>query len=191
MDNEERAIEALERAEMEKGPEPDDKALYFVIDSDEKAEWALKKIKEAEDEHDRLMALIEQEQASLNERRETFDRALERETDFLKSALNTYMRTVKCKATKTQESYQLLTGKLVRKMPSVDFNVDSEALVNWLRVNGRDNLVQVVEKPRWSDLKKLLKADIESGSAVIESTGELVEGVKAVESPEKFSIKFN
>ena len=63
------------------GPEPG----RFVIDSDEKAEWALKKIREAEDEHERLIALVEQERAALDEKKARFDAALERDTAFLKA----------------------------------------------------------------------------------------------------------
>lgn len=190
MDREEQIIEAQERAEMPSGPEPEE-APRFIIDSDDKAEWALRKIKDAQEEHDRLMELVEKEQAKLDDRRNMIELALDRDTDYLKSQLASYMRTVKCKATKTQESYQLLTGKLVRKMPSVDYEVDSEALAKWLRENNREDFLAVTVKPRWGEIKKLLTADTASGTAVITGTGELVEGVKAIESPEKFSIKFN
>lgn len=193
MDNEERIIEALERAEMDNGwdaPEPEPKPA-FVIDSDEKAEWALKKIKDAQEEHDRLIALVDAEQERLNERRNMIDLALDRDTDFLRSQLAAYMRTVKCKATKTQESYQLLTGKLVRKIPSVEFEVDNDALAKWLGENGREDLLNVSVKPKWGEFKKLVTGDAESGAVVIAATGEAVDGIKAVESHEKFSIKFN
>lgn len=163
----------------------------FVIDNDALAEWALKKIKEAEDEHARLIALVEQERAALDEKKAKFDAALERDTAFLKAALDGYMRTVKCKSSKTQESYQLLSGKLIRKKAGVDFDVDSEALVGWLRENKHDELMNVTVKPRWGDIKKLLIADPESGAVVIGETGEVIDGVTAVEKPETFSIKFN
>lgn len=168
-----------------------DEPQRFVIDSDELAEWALKKIKEAQDEHDRLVALVEQERAALDAKEEKFDKALERDTAFLKFALSDYMRTVKCKATKTQESYQLLSGKLIRKKAGVDYKVNDEALVGWLRENKRDDLVNVTVKPRWGDIKKMLIADPASGAVVISETGEVIDGVTAVEKPETFSIKFN
>lgn len=190
INNEERICQRMEDEEANGLPaefvrEPD----QFIIDSDSKAEWALKKIREAEDEHTRLMSLIDQEQQSLDERKAAFDKALERETEYLKYALNQYMRTVPCKATKTQESYQLLSGKLIRKKPAVDYEVDNERLTNWLRENKRDDLLKVA--PRWADVKKLLTADPVSGAATITDTGELVDGVTAIETPEKFTIKFN
>lgn len=163
----------------------------FVIDNDGKAEWAVKKIKEAEDEHERLIALVEQERAALDEKKARFDAALERDTAFLKAALDGYMRTVTCKSSKTQESYQLLSGKLIRKKAGVDFDVDSEALAGWLRESGREDFLAVTVKPMWGEIKKRLAADPESGAVVIAETGEVVEGVTAVEKPETFSIKFN
>jgi len=187
MDKEEKIIEAARTTNF---PEPEEPPR-FIIDNDDKAEWALRKIKEAEEEHARLMALIDKEQQSLDERKATFDRALERDTGYLTAALNDYMRTVRCRETKTQQSYQLLSGKLVRRMPSVDYEVDGESLAKWLNENGREDLVKVTIAPRWGDLKKLLTGDTESGAVTIASTGEMVEGVKAVASPEKFSIKFN
>jgi len=165
--------------------------VRFVIDNDGKAEWALKRIKEAEDEHERLIALVEQERAALDEKKARFDAALERDTAFLKDALDGYMRTVKCKESKTQESYQLLSGKLIRKKAGVDFSVDSDALTGWLRESGREDLLAVTVKPMWGEIKKRLTADPESGAVVIAETGEVVEGVTAVEKPETFSIKFN
>lgn len=163
----------------------------FVIDNDGKAEWAVKKIKEAEDEHERLIALIEQERAALDEKKARFDAALERDTAFLKAALDGYMRTVKCRSGKTQDSYQLLSGKLIRKKAGVDFSVDSDALAGWLRESGREDFLAVTVKPMWGEIKKRLAADPESGAVVIAETGEVVEGVTAVEKPETFSIKFN
>lgn len=181
----------MEEAWFEAQEEALEEPKRFVIDSDELAEWALKKIKEAEEEHDRLVALVEQERAALDDKEAKFDKALERDTAFLKFALSDYMRTVKCKATKTQESYQLLTGKLIRKKASVDYKVNDEALVGWLRENKHDELINVTVKPRWGEIKKMLVADPESGAVVIGETGEVIDGVTAVEKPETFSIKFN
>lgn len=181
----------MEEAWFEDQEEALEEPKRFVIDNDELAEWALKKIKEAEEEHDRLMALVAKERVALDAKADKLDQALERDTAFLKFALSDYMRTVKCKATKTQESYQLLTGKLIRKKASVDYNVNNDALVGWLRENKHDDLVSVTVKPRWGDIKKLLVADPESGAVVIGETGEVIDGVTAVEKPETFSIKFN
>lgn len=165
--------------------------LSFVIDDDSKAEWALGKIKEAQEEHDRLIALVDEQQAALDDRRAQIDRQLERDTEYLKYLLSAYMGKVKCKSAKTQDTYQLLSGKLVRKHASLDYDVDNAKLAAWLQENGHAALVKTEVKPMWAEVKKLLSGDPTTGAVTFADTGELVEGIKANQTAEKFSIKFN
>lgn len=181
----------MQEDEEETEDEIEDEKKHFVIDDDKKAEWALGKIKEARDEHDRLMALVEQQQEELEAKRKAIDKRLERETSYLRQLLEWYMDRVKCKSTKTQDTYQLLSGKLVRKKPGIEYKVDSDLLSGWLKENGMADLVVVTEKPKWGEVKKKLQADEESGVVYAAETGEVVEGVTAVEKPAEFDIKFN
>ena len=100
--------EQYEQTEPEAAIEGD-----FIIDNDSKAEWALKKIKAAQDEHDRLIALADEEEDRLKVKRAKIDSKLETDTSYLKFLLSKYIDTVTCKETKTQKSYQLLTGKKI------------------------------------------------------------------------------
>ena len=162
----------------------------FTITDDSKAEWALGKIREAQEEHDRLMALVDEKEFQLKEQREEIEARYDRDTSYLKHLLEEYMQTVKCKSTKTQDTYQLLTGKLVRKRPSVTYEVDEPKLIVWLSQTGRADLIKTKCTPAWAEIKKLLTGDAETGLAVIEETGECVDGIKAVETPGGFDIKF-
>ena len=99
------------------------------------------------------------------------------------------MQTVAVKSTKTQDTYQLLSGKLVRKRPSVTFEVDDAKLLEWLDSTNREDMIKTTRKPAWAEIKKLLTGDAETGLAVIEETGECVDGIKAVETPGSFDIK--
>ena len=47
---------------------PEEQQDGFKIDSDSKAEWAVKRIKEAEREQNRLLALVDEERAELDVR---------------------------------------------------------------------------------------------------------------------------
>ena len=163
----------------------------FTITDDSKAEWAIGKIRDAAEEHDRLMALVEEKEQQLKEKRTEIESRFERETSYLRHLLEEYMQTVKVKSTKTQDTYQLLSGKLVRKHPTVNYEVDSDKLLDWLEKNGKADMIKVTvsTKPAWAEIKKLLVGDTETGLAVIESTGECVDGVKAVETPGSFDIK--
>lgn len=64
--------------------------------------------------------------------------------------------------------------------------VDDSKLVPWLRENGYGDLVKVEESAKWGELKKLLAYTGEI--ATIQSTGEIVEGVTAYETPATFTV---
>lgn len=159
----------------------------FAIDNDDKAEWALKKIKDAQAEHSRLTALIDKEEERLRRAREAADKALENGTSHLKFLLSCYMQTVKGKETKTQKSYQLLTGKLVYKYGGTEYVKDDEELLNWTALN-KPEYIKTKSSVDWANLKKELIVT-ESGE-VIDSSGEILECVRAEKKPDKLDIKF-
>lgn len=159
----------------------------FVIDNDSKAEWALKKIKEAQDEHDRLLALVIEEEQLLQAKKEQIDKRLDNTTAYLRSLLLSYMETVKCKETQTQRSYQLLTGKLIRKKGTIDFVRDEEKLLAWTQANKPD-LVKAKYSVDWNTLKKTLT--VTPKGEVITEEGELLDCITTEQKPDKFEIKF-
>lgn len=161
----------------------------FVIDSDEKAEWALEKIKAAREERDRLWDLVIAKQEELDRKKTEIEERYEQETSYLLFRLKDYMETVKVKSTKTQDTYQLLSGKLVRKKPSVDYIVNQEELLGWLQSNNMGEYIKTVVSPKWGEIKKLLTGNTETGFATTEA-GEVVDGVTAIEKQGSFEIKF-
>ena len=58
-------------------------ATEFTIDTDEKAEWALKKVLAAKKEKERLTALIEAERESLDRKQEEVDKRFENDTSYM------------------------------------------------------------------------------------------------------------
>lgn len=159
----------------------------FNIKDDGTADWAVGKIKEAQEEHDRLQALIDAKRAELDEAEAKNDKQLEQNTGFLKAKLMEYMRTVKCKDTKTQSTYQLLSGKLVRKKGRLNFQKDEEAMESWLLENAPD-YVDFKSVIKWGDFKKTLLVT-EDGTVASED-GEVLDFIKAEVGPEEFEVKF-
>lgn len=159
----------------------------FIIDDDEKAEWALKKIKAEVDEHERLQKLITAELDNLKAKQIEIDKSLDDKTSYLKYLLNNYMETVSCKATKTQKTYQLLTGKLVHKFGGTEYIKDEDALIDWA-LGSRPLLVKVKQTIDWAALKKEIITD-ENG-LVMTADGEIIECIKAEKKPDSFDIKF-
>ena len=159
----------------------------FCVDNDSKAEWAIKKIKEAQDEHDRLLALVIEEEQLLQAKKEQIDKRLDSDTAYLRSLLMAYMESVKCKETQTQKSYQLLTGKLIRKKGTIDYIRDEEKLLEWTKQNKPD-LVKAKYSVDWSTLKKTLT--VTPKGEVITDDGELLDCITTEVKPDKFEIKF-
>lgn len=96
---------------------------------------------------------------------------MENGTAFLTSCLADFFNTVPHKTTKTTEKYRLLSGTLTLKKGTVKATVDD---------------AKVEESAKWGELKKLLAYTGEI--ATIQSTGEIVEGVTAYETPATFTV---
>mgnify|MGYP002741678790 CR=1 FL=1 len=138
----------------------------FRITDDRCADWAIRKIAEERSEYNRLKELADQQKAAIEEKVEAARRRMENGTAFLTSCLADFFNTVPHKTTKTTEKYRLLSGTLTLKKGTVKATVEESA--------------------KWGELKKLLAYTGEI--ATIQSTGEIVEGVTAYETPATFTV---
>lgn len=156
----------------------------FFIQDDKTADWAIKKIKEAEAERDRLLALVDVEIADLMEKAETYKKQCDFETSALRMMLEEYFRTVKRKATKTQETYKLIQGTLTWKKPQQRLK-QTEALIEYVKANA-PAYIKTKEEVAWGDYKKTLQI---AGELVLNEDGEVVEGVEIEMTVPEFIIK--
>ena len=159
----------------------------FVIDNDEKAEWALRKIREATEERDRLLSLAQLERLRIDKEEEGIRSRFESDTGFLKVLLQNYFDTVQHKETKTQEKYQLLSGALVKKKGGVKYTRDDAAIIKWIQDNQRNEFLKVKLSPDWENLKK--QTTVHDGVVIFSETGEVVEGVTVEQEPDEFVVK--
>lgn len=153
----------------------------FVIDTDAKAEWALKKIKEARADRDKWVAWYNAKIKEITE-----------QTDFdtmnLERMLAEYFQTVPHKKTKTEESYKLPGGKLFIKKqnPEFDYKTHQEETIAWCKKNNLLDFVKTKEELNWSELKKV--TGVFEGNVVTED-GEIVPGITVTERPDKFVVE--
>lgn len=161
----------------------------FVVDDDQKAEWCIRKIAETKKE---MMDWIDFYVAQTDKVR---DKCLRR-IQFFEAMLEKYFSSVPHKVTKTQESYQLPSGKLVVKKQGPDYERDDALILAWMKANDEDRFVKVKESVDWSELKK--KLDIlqltAGGEQVAEQvvfteTGEVVPGITVTERPDVFKVE--
>ncbi len=180
--------------EMEKiaaaddGQEAAQEKKAFVIDDDNKADWAIRKIDEEKQEFNRIRELAEEQTARIEQKVEAAERRFNQRTSYLRSLLGSYFMQVPHRKTKTQESYRLLSGSLVLKLPKVKPVYEEDELVKYLKESGMPDYIKTEEKARWGELKKLL--DLSQGKhPVIKDTGELVECIRVEETPAEFKVE--
>ena len=168
---------------------PEEQQDGFKIDSDSKAEWAVKRIKEAEREQNRLLALVDEERAELDVREKEILDNYAKKTDGLKALLEEYLRAQYAKEeareTNTQITYQLLSGKLVYKKSGLELKQNADVLVNWCKEHLPD-AVNVTYTPKWAEIKKNIK--VVDGVPVYAPTGEVVDGVEEAYVASKFNV---
>ena len=159
----------------------------FTITDDNKADWALKKIAEERKEVERLNALAKQQIEEIELKIKHLEETTERKTAFLKGCLAQYFETVPHKATKTQETYKLLSGSLVFKLPSQKMVKDDEKLLEYFKQNNMNEYIKTKETPAWAEFKKNLS--IVDDKVIDTSTGEVVDVVKVEETAGSFEVK--
>ena len=163
----------------------EEEQITFVVDDDQKAEWCLAKIREAEAEKQRWKEFYEDRLAKVNAAE---DAKIERMRFFLEQ----YFRTVPHKETKTQQSYQLPSGKLVLKHQAPEVERDDDQLIPWLRENYEGDYVKTKESVDWSALKKAFQDDEligVIGENYVTHDGEIIPGITVTERPDVFKVE--
>lgn len=100
--------------------------------------------------------------------------------------LEVYFDTLPHKKTKTQESYPLPSGKLVRKHQDTEFIRNDEELLSWLHENNGEKYIKTKESVDWAGMKKTLSV---LGETVVDENGEIIPCIKASERPDVFKVE--
>lgn len=164
----------------------------FVIDNDQKAEWALQKIAEIDNEYKRLADVCDKQIEMYASSKTAYKDKRDGDRGGLVAMLSDYFETVKAKATKTQATYKLPTGKLVKKLEKADFVHDDKKLIEILE---NTEFVEQLPKLKWAEFKKTLNiitSENEYGevvNVVVNDDGEIVEGVTVEIKPATFDVE--
>ena len=141
--------------------------MFPQIQNDDEAEECIKAIRDAE----ALQTIADASQ-----------RIIENNT----ARLEAYFDTLPHKVTKTQESYPLPSGKLVRKHRDPEFVRNDDELLSWLHENNGEKYIKIKESPDWAGLKKTLTV---MGETVVDENGEIIPCIKATERPDEFKVE--
>ena len=174
----------------------------FVVDTDEKAEWAIKKIAEERAEAQRYISVCQNAISTYQDKIEKAKADLDNKTSYFTFQLQRYMDTVKAKETKTQKTYKLPSGTLKVKYQKPEYKRDDDKLTEFLKKNNYTDYIETIYKPKWGEFKKI--ASLNRDAIVDEETGELidytpyylvdangnkVEGVEVIEREPVFEVQ--
>ena len=126
----------------------------FIIDTDAKADWCLKKIQEERKEVERLTKTIDEEIEFLKLKKQKIEEGLDGKISFLQSKLFDYFRTVQSKELKTCYKYKLPSGELVYNKETVKYERDDDKIIDWLANNGKGDYIKHKLLVDWAELKK-------------------------------------
>lgn len=163
----------------------------FAVDTQEKAAWALRKlrkIRQAQTENtntanaimDSLRKEIEAAQEWLKQQNE----GLEQEASFFVCGLETYHRKLMEENPKVK-TVKLPFGTLKLRAQQPEYIRDAATLLAWAK-SSRPDAVKVVESADWATIKKSVV--VQNGAAVDTTTGEVVP-VRVVEREPKFEVE--
>lgn len=171
----------------------------FTVDSIDKANWVIDKIKQEEKS---LEFFIKSTEAEINRLKLTLEKEkqkIENNTGYLKSLLKDYIETedVPLKMAKTSASVKLATGKIVKKFEQkkIVSNTEKEVkkdndLIEYCETS-HPELVKISKTVDWSKLKKEfeIKTIMDKDVVVDLSNGEILEFMGVETVPEKIEIK--
>lgn len=126
----------------------------FVVNTDAKADWCCKIIKQEEAEVERLIKTIDEEISMLKLKKERLKEQLESKTRFLQSKLFDYFRTVNSKELKTCYKYKLPNAELVYMKPAIKYERDDDKIMSWLSEHNKLDYIKTNPTVDWAELKK-------------------------------------
>lgn len=157
--------------------------VRFTVDDDQKAEWCLDKIREANDEKEKWTAFY------MDRLKKICDQC-DAKIAFMQEKLKPYFAMVPHKVTKTQESYALPSGKLVLKEQKPEWVHDDAQLLPWVKAN-LPEMIRTKESVDWAELKKELTViwQEDGTQTITNADGLIVPGVTVTERPDEFKVE--
>lgn len=179
------AIELAEYLDRETGVEEQE---GFVIDTEQKANWALRKIKQLQDKMDANADLAAEEIAKVEAWEKEVNEGLHQSILFFTGLLEQYHRGVYAKDPEAK-TIKLPHGQLKMRAQQPEFRRDNDKLLAWLESKGTIGkaYIKIAKSPHWGELKERLR--IAGDRMVDPETGEVVPGVEVVEREPKFSVE--
>lgn len=126
----------------------------FVINTDAKADWALKIIQKERQEVERLTKTINEEIEMLKLKKQRIVNSLDGKIGYLQGKLFEYFNTVESRELKTCYKYKLPSGELIYSKETVRYERDDKKIIQWLADHNYMDYIKVTPSVDWAELKK-------------------------------------
>lgn len=153
------------------------------INNDLIIEKMLVEMKEHNTEKDRL---IEISKAMINEYKlkiEKYEKEKKEKEEFVLSQISGLLEDMKLKETKTQFSYKLPSGQIIKKKAEQTIKLNKEIDLSQIP----QEFIETKESVKWAELKKTLI--ITEDSIISKDTGEIINYCSVETKPEELKIK--
>jgi phage host-nuclease inhibitor protein Gam len=145
----------------------------FIVDDDQKADWALRKIAAVKAQKADIKAQAEQQMNVIKQWETEQAERLEKDVEYFTSMLISYA-TQKRESNPKFKTQKLPHGKIGFRKQQPQWMFDDD-IVSKLKKSGNGALIRIKEEPDKVAMKKLLS--VQGNKAVDLSTGEIVPGI--------------
>ena len=171
----------------------------FEIKDASTADWAISKIADERKRRDYFIECANKEIEKLKAQIKEMEDKCERTTSYLSGCLGKYLERdeVPKKKTATQESITLPAGKIIKKLPKIEYIMSSGEAVTKHKndddfikeIKGLDKkLIKTIKEVDWATLKKNI-TNTEDGIVVYKETGDIIESLSTRETLPSIEVK--
>lgn len=171
----------------------------FEIKDASTADWAISKIADERKRRDYFIECANKEIEKLKAQIKEMEDKCERTTSYLSGCLGKYLERdeVPKKKTATQESITLPAGKIIKKLPKIEYIMSSGEAVTKHKndddfikeIKGLDKkLIKTIKEVDWATLKKNI-TNTEDGMVVYKETGDIIESLSTRETLPSIEVK--
>lgn len=171
----------------------------FEIKDASTADWAISKIADERKRKDYFVECAKKEIERLQTQIKEIEEKCERTTSYLSGCLGKYLELdeVPKKKTTTQESVTLPAGKIVKKLPRIEYVMSDGEAVTKHKSDDKfieeikkidTKLIKTVKEVDWATLKENITSD-EEGNVMLKDTGEYIESLSTRKTLPSIEIK--
>jgi hypothetical protein len=163
----------------------------FVIDDDQKAAWAMRKLRSLRAKQKVNEEIAAEEIARVNAWLESVNKTIENDAEYFVAHLSGYGHRVRLNPDDPRKSVTLPHGKISTRQSSRKWSVDSDIFLDWARKSAPD-LIRIKEEPALTKIKEAYAELVVQNASVLEvvtKDGEIVPGLTIEEGSLSVSVE--